>query len=127
MPLTYADYLQLDRLLELQSPRSNPPEHDEMLFIVTHQTYELWFKQILHELGKVQSDFVENRLYEAIHTMKRLRTIMKILVAQLDILETMTPMSFTSFRDRLDTASGFQSFQFREMEYVLGYKRGEML
>jgi tryptophan 2,3-dioxygenase len=127
MPLTYADYLELDRLLELQSPRSNPPEHDEMLFIITHQTYELWFKEILHELEKVQSDFVENRLYDAIHTMKRVRTIMKILVAQLDILETMTPMSFTSFRDRLDTASGFQSFQFREMEYLLGYKRADMM
>ena len=127
MPLTYADYLQLDRLLELQSPRSNPPEHDEMLFIITHQTYELWFKEILHELEKVQTDFVGDRLYDAIHTMKRLRTIMKILVAQLDILETMTPMSFTSFRDRLDTASGFQSFQFREMEYLLGYKRGDMM
>jgi tryptophan 2,3-dioxygenase len=127
MPLTYADYLALDRLLELQSPRSNPPEHDEMLFIITHQTYELWFKEILHELEKVQSDFVANRLFEAIHTMKRVRTIMKILVAQLDILETMTPMSFTSFRDRLDTASGFQSYQFREMEYLLGYKRGDML
>ena len=127
MPLTYADYLELDRLLELQSPRSNPPEHDEMLFIITHQTYELWFKEILHELEKIQSDFVEDRLYDAIHTMKRLRTIMKILVAQLDILETMTPMSFTSFRDRLDTASGFQSFQFREMEYLLGYKREDML
>ncbi|HET9235436.1 MAG TPA: tryptophan 2,3-dioxygenase family protein [Candidatus Eisenbacteria bacterium] len=127
MPLTYADYLQLDRLLELQSPRSNPPEHDEMLFIITHQTYELWFKEVLHELEKIQVDFHENRLFEAIHTMKRLRTIMKILVAQLDILETMTPMSFTSFRDRLDTASGFQSFQFREIEYLLGYKRANML
>ena len=127
MPLTYADYLQLDQLLELQSPRSTPPEHDEMLFIITHQTYELWFKEILHELEKIQSDFVQNRLYDAIHTTKRLRTIMKILVAQLDILETMTPMSFTSFRDRLDTASGFQSFQFREMEYMLGYKRGDMM
>jgi tryptophan 2,3-dioxygenase len=127
MPLTYASYLELDRLLSLQSPRSRPPEHDEMLFIITHQTYELWFKEILHELEKIQTDFSGNRLYEAIHTMKRLRTIMKILVAQLDILETMTPMSFTSFRERLDTASGFQSVQFREMEYLLGYKRADML
>lgn len=127
MPLTYASYLELDQLLSLQSPRSRPSEHDEMLFIITHQTYELWFKEILHELEKVQGDFSGNRLYEAIHTVKRLRTIMKILVAQLDILETMTPMSFTSFRERLDTASGFQSVQFREMEYLLGYKRAEML
>jgi tryptophan 2,3-dioxygenase len=125
--LTYETYLDLDQLLALQTPRSTPPEHDEMLFIVTHQTYELWFKQVLHELRKVSEDFSGNDLYAAIHTMKRVRTIMKVLVAQLDILETMTPMSFTSFRDRLDTASGFQSVQFRELEYVLGYKRKDLL
>jgi tryptophan 2,3-dioxygenase len=127
MTLTYRSYLDLDRLLDLQKPRSSPPEHDEMLFIVTHQVYELWFKQILHELDKVKRDFSGNDLYGSIHTLKRVRTIMKVLVAQLDILETMTPMSFTSFRDRLDTASGFQSIQFRELEFVLGYKREAML
>jgi tryptophan 2,3-dioxygenase len=127
MTLTYKTYLSLDRLLDLQVPRSSPPEHDEMLFIITHQTYELWFKQLLHEFGKVKTDFAGNDLYGAIHTLKRCRTVMKILVAQLDILETMTPMSFTSFRNRLDTASGFQSVQFRELEFMLGYKRKEML
>lgn len=125
--LTYWSYLHLDQLLDLQHPRSRPPEHDEMLFIVIHQVYELWFKLLLHELDKVKSDFERNDLYGAIHTFKRARTVMKTLVQQVDILETMTPMSFTSFRDRLDTASGFQSALFREMEYLLGYKRPEML
>jgi tryptophan 2,3-dioxygenase len=123
IPLTYAGYLQLDELLALQQPRSTPPEHDEMLFIVIHQTYELWFKQLLHEVGKVRHDFSANDLYGALHTFKRMRTIMKTLVAQVDILETMTPRSFASFRSRLDTASGFQSAQYRELEFVFGYKR----
>jgi len=127
MRLTYAEYLQMDRLLELQKPKSTPPEHDEMLFIVIHQVYELWFKLLLHELAKVNRDFDGGDLYAAIHTFKRARTIMKTLVGQLDVLETMTPMSFTSFRNRLDTASGFQSVQFREMEFLLGYKRKDML
>ena len=123
MPLTYSSYLRLPELLELQRPRSTPPEHDEMLFIVIHQVYELWFKLVLHETGKVNRDFSANDLYGAIATWKRLRTILKTLVGQLDILETMTPLSFASFRDRLDTASGFQSFQFREVEFAYGYKR----
>jgi tryptophan 2,3-dioxygenase len=127
MALTYWSYLRLDELLDMQHPRSAPPEHDEMLFIVIHQTYELWFKLLLHELEKIKRDFSANDLYSALHTFKRCRTVMKTLVQQLDILETMTPMSFTSFRDRLETASGFQSAQFREMEFVLGYKRPEML
>jgi tryptophan 2,3-dioxygenase len=125
--LTYANYLQLDSLLGLQQPRSTPPEHDEMLFIVIHQVYELWFKEMLHEVEKVKRDFSGGDLFGAIHTFKRLRTIMKTLVQQLDILETMTPMSFSAFRDRLDTASGFQSYQFREFEFVMGYKRPQML
>jgi tryptophan 2,3-dioxygenase len=125
--LTYADYLHLNRLLGLQQPRSSPPEHDEMIFIVTHQAYELWFKLQLHELEKVRRDFREDHLYGAIATFKRVRTIMKVMVEQVDILETMTPMSFNSFRDRLDTASGFQSVQFREFEFLLGYKRAAML
>jgi len=125
--LTYAGYLQLDALLDLQRPRSTPAEHDEMLFIVIHQVYELWFKEMLHEVEKVKRDFTDGDLYGAIHTFKRLRTIMKTLVQQLDILETMTPMSFSAFRDRLDTASGFQSYQFREFEFVMGYKRPNML
>jgi tryptophan 2,3-dioxygenase len=123
MTLTYSNYLGLPELLDLQQPRSTPPEHDEMLFIVIHQVYELWFKLILHETEKVNRDFSANDLYAAIATWKRLRTILKTLVGQLDILETMTPISFASFRARLDTASGFQSFQFREVEFLYGYKR----
>jgi tryptophan 2,3-dioxygenase len=126
-PLTYANYLDLEKLLTLQKPRSTPAEHDEMLFIIIHQTYELWFKQLLHEFEKVKKDFSAGDLYGAIHAFKRTRTIMKVLVAQIDILETMTPTSFSSFRDRLDTASGFQSVQFRELEFLLGYKRAATL
>src|SRR6476619_1260748 len=126
-PLTYANYLDLEKLLTLQKPRSTPAEHDEMLFIVIHQTYELWFKQLLHEFEKIRKDFSAGDLFGAIHSFKRTRTIMKTLVAQVDILETMTPSSFSSFRDRLETASGFESVQFREIEFVLGYKRGSAL
>jgi len=122
-PLTYANYLDLKKLLTLQNPRSTPAEHDEMLFIIIHQTYELWFKQLLHEFEKIKRDFSAGDLFGAIHTFKRVRTIMKTLVGQIDILETMTPSSFSSFRDRLETASGFQSVQFREIEFALGYKR----
>src|SRR6266852_2393565 len=127
MDLTYASYLNLDQLLSLQEPRSTPPEHDELLFIISHQAYELWFKVQLHELEKIRRDFTANHLYGAIATFKRVRTIMKVMVEQIDILETLTPMSFNSFRDRLETASGFQSSQFREFEFLLGYKRAEML
>lgn len=126
MALTYSGYLHLPEILKLQQPRSTPPEHDEMLFIVIHQVYELWFKLVLHETDKVNQDFSRNDLYGAIATWKRLRTILKTLVGQLDILETMTPLSFASFRERLDTASGFQSFQFRELEFAFGYKRAQV-
>src|SRR5207237_3452567 len=106
---------------------STPPEHDEMLFIIIHQTYELWFKELLHEFEKIKRDFSAGDLFGAIHSFKRVRTIMKVLVAQLDILETLTPTSFVSFLDRLERASGFQSVQFREIEFVLGYKRESTL
>jgi tryptophan 2,3-dioxygenase len=125
--MTYAEYLHLDQLLALQQPRSEPVEHDELLFIVVHQAYELWFKLLLHELDKAKRDLEGNHLFAAIATFKRLRTIMKAAVEQVDVVETLTPVSFGSFRTRLDTASGFQSAQFREMEFVLGYKRAELL
>ncbi len=125
--VTYAGYLRVDDLLKLQVPRSSPAEHDEMLFIVIHQVYELWFKCLLHELDKVCDDLRRGNLHGAMTTFKRGRTIMKTLVGQLDILETMTPMEFSSFRDRLESASGFQSAQFRELEFLLGYKRPEYL
>jgi tryptophan 2,3-dioxygenase len=127
MTLTYNSYLKADQLLGLQEPRSSPPEHDEMLFIVVHQAYELWFKLQLHELEKIRADFWKDHLYGAIATFKRVRTIMKVMVEQIDVAETLTPMSFNSFRARLETASGFQSYQFREFEFLLGYKRADML
>src|SRR6266436_3611262 len=127
MTLTYASYLKLDQLLQLQEPRSDPEEHDELLFIISHQAYELWFKLQLHELEKIRNDFKTGHLYGAIATFKRVRTVMKVMVEQIDILETLTPMSFNSFRDRLETASGFQSSQFREFEFLLGYKRADLL
>lgn len=125
--LTYATYLELEGLLDLQHPRSRPPEHDETLFIVIHQVYELWFKQILHELDRAGVRFRDGDLWGVTHVLKRVRMILKTLVGQIDILETMTPSSFVSFRDRLDTSSGFQSTQFRELEFRLGIKRPEVL
>ncbi|MCP3902609.1 MAG: tryptophan 2,3-dioxygenase [Planctomycetes bacterium] len=127
MTLTYTTYLKLPELLELQQVQSQPAEHDELLFIVIHQTYELWFKLMLHELEKFNRDLSAGDLYAALPTIGRCRTIMKTLVGQLDIIETMTPMSFASFRDRLETSSGFQSTQFREAEFLLGYKRRDVL
>lgn len=125
MSITYAHYLKLDALLHLQQPRSEAPEHDEMLFIVIHQVYELWFKQLLHEFDHLMALLNAGETPSVLHTFKRVLTILKTLVAQVDILETMTPLDFLSFRDRLESSSGFQSAQFREMEFVLGYKRRE--
>jgi tryptophan 2,3-dioxygenase len=123
MPLTYSRYLKIRELLSLQQPRSDEPEHDEMLFIIIHQTYELWFKQILHEIDYAKTLLAQNDAPRVLHTLKRILTILKTLVGQVDILETMTPLEFLSFRDYLESASGFQSFQFRELEFVLGHKR----
>ena len=122
-PLTYAAYLELPALLDLQHPRSSPPEHDEMLFIIIHQVYELWFKQILHELDRLKTQFDADATAGAAHTLTRVLRILKTLVAQIDILETMTPLEFESFRSRLDSASGFESQQFRQFEFALGLKR----
>lgn len=120
--VTYGSYLAVDELLALQRPRSEGPEHDEMLFIVIHQVYELWFKQLLHEVDHVIVLLGAGDAHRAQHTLKRILTILKVLVAQLDILETMTPLEFQSFRTRLEAASGFQSDQFRQLEFVLGSK-----
>ncbi len=126
MSLTYSSYLELHPLLDLQKPRSDGPEHDEMLFIIIHQVYELWFKQVLHELDDLETSLRSNDRLRCLHTMRRVLTILKTMVAQIDILETMTPLEFLAFRDRLESASGFQSFQFRELEFLLGYKRREI-
>jgi tryptophan 2,3-dioxygenase len=120
--VTYSSYLRLDELLDLQTPASGGEDHDEMLFIVIHQVYELWFKQVLHEIELLRRSLEGNDRPTALATLKRILTIFKTLVAQVDILETMTPVSFSSFRYRLDTASGFQSFQFRELEVALGHR-----
>jgi len=120
--VTYGSYLHIDELLTLQKPRSEGPEHDELLFIVIHQVYELWFKEILHEIDRVKVLLEGDDSHRAQHTLKRVLTILKVLVAQLDILETMTPLEFLSFRARLEAASGFQSDQFRQLEFALGRK-----
>ncbi len=127
MSVTYTSYLKLDDLLACQRPLSDGPEHDEMLFIVIHQVYELWFKQLLHESDRLVALLGEDRLHDAAFTLKRTLTILKVLVAQIDILETMTPMGFLSFRSRLEAASGFQSPQFRELEFLLGARNPKML
>lgn len=123
MAVTYSSYLKLDELLRLQQPLSRGPEHDELLFIVIHQVYELWFKQLLHELDYLSARLIEGDTPRAQHTFKRILTVLKVLVSQIDVLETMTPLEFLSFRDRLESGSGFQSRQFRELEMVLGHKR----
>jgi tryptophan 2,3-dioxygenase len=116
--LDYGTYLALDEVLGAQRPRSD--EHDEMLFIVIHQVYELWFKQLLHEFAHLQHRLEEGDTSHALHTLGRVLTILKVAVAQIDVLETMTPRQFLGFRGRLDAASGFQSAQFRQVEAVLG-------
>ncbi len=121
--LTYGSYLKIPQLLKLQEPLSDGPEHDEMLFIIIHQTYELWFKQLLHELTATQQALESNDLYRSLALVGRIRTILKTLVSQVDILETMTPLQFNSFRARLESSSGFQSAQFREFEAVLGRRK----
>lgn len=125
--LAYGAYLKIPELLSLQETRSDPEEHDELLFIVIHQVYELWFKLILHELDRAVVTMQEGDLYATLPTLRRVRTVLKTLVGQVDILGTLTPLDFASFRDRLDQASGFQSAQFREFEYLLGAKRPALL
>jgi tryptophan 2,3-dioxygenase len=115
---TYSSYLCLDELLDCQRPATD--EHDEMLFIVIHQVYELWFKQILHEAALLRRRLDDGNAAGALHTARRIAKILKTIVGQLDILETMTPKQFAAFRPELGTASGFQSEQFRVIERTLG-------
>ena len=122
MALTYSSYLKLQELLSLQQPVSDGPEHDETLFIVVHQVYELWFKEMLHEIDYLRKLLERRDTPRALHTLKRVLTILKVVVAQIDVLETMTPLEFLTFRERLESGSGFQSYQFRELEYLLGMK-----
>ena len=124
--LTYTTYLQVDELLKLQKPLSDGPEHDELLFIVIHQTYELWFKQLLHEFAAAGKAMESGDSHYALALLGRIRTIMKVCVTQVDILETMTPLQFNSFRGYLSSSSGFQSAQFRKVEAILGRRDSKM-
>lgn len=126
-PVTYASYLKIEELLALQQPLSQGPEHDETLFIVIHQVYELWFKQLLHELDALERALADTDTSRAFAALKRMLTILKTLVQQVDVLETMTPLSFNAFRARLEASSGFQSAQFRTLEFRLGHKRPNLL
>jgi tryptophan 2,3-dioxygenase len=116
--LTYTSYLALEEILGAQRPNSD--EHDEILFIVVHQVYELWFKQLIHELRYLQQMLEAGNDARAFATFKRVLTILKLVVQQLDVIETMTPVQFLTFRERLESSSGFQSGQFRELEAILG-------
>jgi tryptophan 2,3-dioxygenase len=121
--LTYGSYLKIDELLSLQHVLSDPPHHDELLFIVIHQVYELWFRQMLHELGAALENLGRDDLLRVGKNFRRIHAIQRLLEQQVDILETMTPQEFNAFRDRLNPASGFQSAQFREIEFLCGAQR----
>lgn len=136
--LTYGSYLRVPELIRLQHPQSSPPHHDELLFITIHQTYELWFKQLLHELDAVIANLRDaaqtpstqaehhDAVYEAARLLRRCTEIARVLVEQFTILETMLPTHFLAFRGRLRPASGFQSEQFRELEFLCGLKDEKM-
>jgi len=126
-PLSYNKYLRVQDLINLQDCLSDPAHHDELLFITVHQAYELWFKQILHELDVAIQFMEEDRVPAATRALKRVVDIEKLLVNQIHILESMTPISFLAFRDQLNPASGFQSMQFREIEFSSGLKDKNIL
>lgn len=126
-PLSYNKYLRVPELIELQTCLSDPAHHDELLFITIHQAYELWFKQILHEIDASRDAMREGRAPLATRALVRVVEIEKMLVAQIHLLETMTPINFLGFRDRLNPASGFQSMQFREIEFASGLKDEQIM
>ncbi|MEO6990830.1 MAG: tryptophan 2,3-dioxygenase family protein [Candidatus Baltobacteraceae bacterium] len=125
--LTYGSYLQIEGLLSLQHLLSDPPQHDELLFIIVHQAYELWFRQTLHEIEAAMSHLDRDELLRVAKNFRRIHAIQRLLVSQFDVLETMTPVEFNSFRDRLNPASGFQSAQFREIETLCGVGKSAYL
>jgi tryptophan 2,3-dioxygenase len=120
--LTYGSYLRLPELLAQQQPQVVPPVHDELLFITVHQAYELWFKQLLHELTAARDAMTPGETWRARQLLQRVHVIERLLVSQIDVLETMTPQDFLEFRSALAPASGFQSVQFRELEFLSGAK-----
>ena len=126
-PLSYNKYLRVPELIDLQTCLSSPVQHDELLFITVHQAYELWFKQILHEIDAAIDLMKDDRAAEATHALRRVVEIEKLLIAQIHILETMSPVRFLGFRDELNPASGFQSMQFREIEFSSGLQNEQIL
>jgi tryptophan 2,3-dioxygenase len=126
-PLSYNKYLKVPELLTLQETLSEPTSHDELLFIIIHQTYELWFKQILHEIDATMKWLNEDRTFRANHSLRAVIGIEKVLVTQIHLLESMAQIGFLEFRDKLNPASGFQSVQFRELEFVSGQKDKKIL
>src|SRR5437016_11523347 len=126
-PLSYNKYLRVPELIDLQTCLTAPAQHDELLFITVHQAYELWFKQILHEIDAAIALMKADRAIEAAYALRRIVEIEKLLIAQIHILETMRPITFLAFRDELNPASGFQSMQFREIEFSSGLKDDAVL
>ncbi len=125
--LSYNEYLKVPELINLQETLSEPTSHDELLFIIIHQTYELWFKQILHEIDATIGWMREGRMFRANHSLRAVTAIEKVIVSQIHILETMAQIGFLEFRDKLNPASGFQSMQFRELEFISGAKSEHIL
>jgi tryptophan 2,3-dioxygenase len=126
-PLTYGAYLRVPQLLELQKSLSSPAHHDEALFIIIHQVYELWFKLILHEVDSAADEIEQDHVHEGTRLLRRVVEIQRLLIQQVRILETMRPQDFLGFRYHLNPASGFQSIQFREVEFLLGLKSTAVL
>ncbi len=125
--LSYNKYLKVAELINLQETLSEPTSHDELLFIIIHQTYELWFKQILHEIDASINWLNESRMFRVNHSLRAVVGIEKLLVSQIHILESMAQIGFLEFRDKLNPASGFQSMQFRELEFLSGFKDENIL
>ncbi len=125
--MTYAGYLQLDRLLSAQTPVSDPPHHDEMLFIVQHQVSELWLKLLMHELLAARGFMQQDQVWQCRKVMARGKQVLRQLIEQWSVLETLTPSEYMGFRDLLGPSSGFQSLQYREIEFLLGNKNAEMV
>jgi len=126
-PLSYGTYLRLPELLSIQTPLADPPAHDETLFIIVHQAFELWFKEILFELESARDRMFAGDAHRAQHELARVHAIERLLVQQIEVIETMLPQDFLEFRSNLDPASGFQSVQFREIEFLSGLKKDSYL
>ena len=125
--MTYGGYLRLDQLLSAQQPASQPPHHDEMLFILQHQVSELWMKLVIHEMGAALSYLRQDRVGQCQKTLARCKQVLRQLTEQWSVLETLTPSEYMEFRDTLGTSSGFQSLQYRSIEFLMGNKNAAML